>query len=455
MTGTGTNQGNTGADQNALVVSAAGATHPLGAGFAAGSVTTSSSATVTHGWGKPTANAVVAATITGDTTKAAIYGYDTGAAMQGGYTAPARRVAFHLYNGSSSVLNDNSVALFDAVIAWAAKSAPKVSYKRDATDRITERSANGRVVARYSYTGSGDTSDLTLDGSNNVVEATLSLPGGALYSWRSAAPVWSYANTHGDVVVTTDNTGTKQGPTRAYDPYGQPLTTAAEIDNSTGEFDYGWLGEHQRQLEHQTGAIQIIEMGERQYDSMLGRFVEVDPIEGGLETNDYAYVADPVNQTDLDGNGGFGANCGSMKGRKLVSCRNSARRTLSRYRSMKRYCIFGKNRNGGCRGGSIPRMVYWRGLSMALPRAGQLLGGLCPGPSSRFCSSVLGGIGGGYGAHLRYKHCGNGLITCRRRGSDNRARRVAVGFGTANGATMGFLETTWTDVFRAWWSKGR
>ena len=300
MTGTGTNQGNTGADQNALVVSAAGATHPLGAGFAAGSVTTSSSATVTHGWGKPTANAVVAATITGDTTKAAIYGYDTGAAMQGGYTAPARRVGFHLYNGSSSVLNDNSVALFDAAIAWAAKSAPKVTYKRDATDRITERSANGRVVARYSYTGSGDTSDLTLDSANNVVEATLSLPGGALYSWRGAAPVWSYANTHGDVVVTTDNTGTKQGPTRAYDPYGQPLTTAAEIDNSAGEFDYGWLGEHQRPLEHQTGAIPIIEMGARQYDPTLGRFLEVDPVEGGCE-NDYSYPADPVNELDLNG----------------------------------------------------------------------------------------------------------------------------------------------------------
>lgn len=352
MTGTGTNQGST-TNQNALDVTVAGSTHPLGAGFAPGALATSTTATITHGWGKPTANATVAATVTGDSTKAAIYGYDTGVAMQAGYIAPARRVGFHFYGGSGTVLNDNSTALFDAAVAWATASAPLISYKRDAADRITQRSANGRVVARYSYTASGDTSDLTLDSTNNVVEATLSLPGGALYTWRTTTPVWSYANTHGDVVITTDNTGTKQGVTRAYDPYGQPLSSTAELDNSIGEFDYGWLGEHQRPLEHQTGAIPIFEMGARRYDPTLGRFIEVDPIEGGLPTNDYAYVADPVNQKDLDGNGGFGANCGSMKGRKLARCRNNARRTLRRYRNQRAYCLLGKHRTGGCRGGSI------------------------------------------------------------------------------------------------------
>ncbi|MFN7147898.1 MAG: PA14 domain-containing protein [Microthrixaceae bacterium] len=303
MTGTGSNQGSTGT-QNSVDVTAAGQSHPLGAGFAQGNLVTSTSAVMTHGWGKPNSNAVVAATIAAQPTQATIFGYDTGASMVSG-TAPARRVGFMYYGGNGQTsFNDNATALFDASVAWATATAPKVAYKRDATDRITERSANGRVVARYSYTASGDTSDLTLDANNTVVEATLSLPGGALYTWRSAAPVWSYSNTHGDVVVTTDTAGVKQGPTRAYDPYGQPLTTAAEIDNSRGEFDYGWLGEHQRPLEHQTGAIPIIEMGARQYDPFLGRFIEVDPIEGGLPSNDYGYVLDPMNQKDLDGNGG-------------------------------------------------------------------------------------------------------------------------------------------------------
>ncbi|HTO00918.1 MAG TPA: hypothetical protein VL068_09615, partial [Microthrixaceae bacterium] len=126
-------------------------------------------------------------------------------------------------------------------------------------DRIVQRDVNGRTVARYSYTASGDTSDLTLTPTNTVDEATLSLPGGVLWTWRAANPVWSYTNVHGDVVITTDDTGTKQGPTRVYDPYGQTLTVTAELDNSVGEFDYGWLGEHQRPLEHQSGAIPTIE----------------------------------------------------------------------------------------------------------------------------------------------------------------------------------------------------
>jgi len=42
-------------------------------------------------------------------------------------------------------------------------------------------------------------------------------------------------------------------------------------------------------------------MGARQYAPGLGRFLEVDPVEGG-SANDYDYVGgDPVNAVDLDG----------------------------------------------------------------------------------------------------------------------------------------------------------
>ena len=162
------------------------------------------------------------------------------------------------------------------------------------------RKVNGTTVARYGYTATGDISALTLDTSGTVLDLTISLPGGALQTITSGTNTWGYPNLHGDLVATANSAGAKQGATVSYDPYGN-LVTGSIPDNSTGNLDYGWEGQHQRPLEHEAGLQPIIEMGARQYSPLLGRFLESDPIEGG-SANNYDYVAaDPVGRSDLDG----------------------------------------------------------------------------------------------------------------------------------------------------------
>jgi len=251
-------------------------------------------------WGNPNANAIKAASIVGSTVKWALFGYDRGATMVTG-TAPARRVGIWFPIGNLNVTTPAGWQLFDAAVNWAAP-APTITYVRDVADRIIERQINGVTDTRYAYTAASDSPALTINASAVVLDKTVSLPGGVQLTIRPAtANIWSYPNIHGDIVATCDATGTKQGATRGYDPYGNTLGATTLPDTSTGNLDAAWHGAQQRPTEHQAGLTTTIEMGARQYTPLLGRFIETDPIEGGTGTNDYGYMSDPINNADLNG----------------------------------------------------------------------------------------------------------------------------------------------------------
>jgi len=170
-----------------------------------------------------------------------------------------------------------------------------------ATMTVALRPANSgsTKTLRYSYSGGADATALTLTNTNAILDRTISLPGGVIVTRQSATlSTWSYPNIHGDITYTIDQTGAKAGPF-LYDPYGQPLTGVT--NSSPGDMDGGWLGQHQRPTEHQPELKPTIEMGARPYRPDLGRFLRIDPIDGGC-SNDYTYVhGDPINQLDLSG----------------------------------------------------------------------------------------------------------------------------------------------------------
>lgn len=106
---------------------------------------------------------------------------------------------------------------------------------------------------------------------------------------------WSYANIHGDVTATADNSGTRTW-IGWYGPYGENPAGSMPDNSAAARADWAWHGEDQRLTDGD-----LIHMGARPYVPSLGRFLAVDPIEGGC-ANTYVYVyGNPVKDSDLTG----------------------------------------------------------------------------------------------------------------------------------------------------------
>ena len=221
-------------------------------------------------------------------------------------------------NVSSASAQGSGVVTADTSLPMAAFTAPTPASTSTVNGTITlaataSSPAGGGSTLSYGFDPTGFRSTRTLNGittryllgglieTNSAGAITLFDVDGPMgdLAHYTAAPTsgqtnvsFHYYNAHGDLAAEASVSGIRTAA-HTSDPFGAPLE-ATPADTTVER----WTGQWDKKLDTTTG---LIEMGARPYDPVLGRFLAVDPVEGG-SCNAYDYACqDAVNVYDLDG----------------------------------------------------------------------------------------------------------------------------------------------------------
>jgi RHS repeat-associated protein len=168
-------------------------------------------------------------------------------------------------------------------------SGHPVSYGFDAVGRVRSRS-DSAGTRRYLFAGSEN--DLITDGAGTITAAAVSSL--AVYAGppTQTSPVqFTYYNAHGDTVALADSSGARTAA-YTYDPFG------AVSGSSPDALHEQWLGSFAKRQDETSG---LVDLGARSYDPATGRFLSVDPVDGGSLNLYECALQDPINNTDLTG----------------------------------------------------------------------------------------------------------------------------------------------------------
>lgn len=183
-------------------------------------------------------------------------------------------------------------------------------YTRDALARTKTIASSGAgkpsFTETYRYGDDGDTPIKITVSTGSVIHHIHGPSGQVVATKADTTLTYDLRDLQGSIIATAPASGT---PTRSseYDPFGTVTTpTPNVIDWTYGDPGEGWLGAYQRTTDfgqEAAGAAGPVEMGDRVYLPKVGRFLQVDPLDGG-SANAYDYAnQDPVNLSDLSGNG--------------------------------------------------------------------------------------------------------------------------------------------------------
>jgi len=167
-----------------------------------------------------------------------------------------------------------------------------VTYHYDPSGGLKSRTSSAGSSTRYLL---GDLFET--NGAGAITTAYVDGPVGDLGEYAGTPTLGSmftylYYNGHGDLAAEADGTGTRSA-LHTYDPFGAPVD-AQPADQTAHRYTGRWG----KQYDTASG---LILMGARPYDPTIGRFLAVDPIEGG-SLNNYDYAGqDPINGFDLTG----------------------------------------------------------------------------------------------------------------------------------------------------------
>ncbi|MCL5883204.1 MAG: DUF6531 domain-containing protein [Actinobacteria bacterium] len=225
------------------------------------------------------ANQLISSTNNGTTTD---YSYDANGAITSKTTGSD--TTSYSYNGMDKLTE-------------VATPSSTVNYAYDALGRRVQRTEgsdtrNIHLNARsdlpdYWSDSSGSVTASLLRGADGLISFTLDPVSNPNLSYQLYSP-------HGDTTMIMDSSGNPFFTAR-YDAFGNAIQGAG--------LWYGYTGKYQRYSDSSTGTI---EMGVREYDPSLGRFISQDPLKGTptdpQQRNRYQYVGnDPLTRYDLSG----------------------------------------------------------------------------------------------------------------------------------------------------------